>query len=204
MAFIPTPDCIRASIRQNLFGQDVVNTLWFSITGGGIGEVMLTDLANQLGLFWNVNFAPLYTSEMNLVDITCTDQDSSTAPSVTVPIVDNGQAIGPAAPGNVCFTIKFNTNQRGRSGRGRNYISGLREASITGNQLSQASADGWVDAYDLLRSAPLLSGLALWSVVSHYTNGAPRAAGFKQLITSVGYADLNLDSQRRRLTGRGS
>lgn len=40
------------------------------------------------------------------------------------------------------------------------------------------------------------------SVVSFYHLGAPRAGGLVQPVTAIG-GDLFLDSQRRRLAGRG-
>lgn len=204
MAFIPTPDAVRCAIRGTLFGQDVINTLWFSIVGGGIDQQLCEDLAAEVAGWWSASMLVELSDDYELQDVTATSQDSETAPSV-VHVVGGAPGIGLSSePGNVCLTVKFSTANRGRSGRGRNYVSGIPDNHVTGNLVSSTFANNVVGVYDLLRTNPLLSGNALWIVCSLYTNGAPRAQGFKQAINAVSVADLNVDSQRRRLTGRGN
>lgn len=204
MPFIPTTNVARSALRQVLFGQDVVNTLWFQSGPIGWNEQSLEDLNADIIGWWGTNIAPILSDELTLVEVTSTDQTTSIAPSVVTATVTPGTAAGNSLPGNVCVTIKFNTANRGRSGRGRNYVGGLRESDVIGNILGAVPLQALIDAYDLLRTNPLLSGAATWVVVSHYFEGAARQSGFAQPINSVGIADNAIDSQRRRLTGRGS
>lgn len=203
MAFIETPDVARVAVRQSLFGQDVINTLWFQRTGlGSITASELTDLNSAVFTWWD-NFVSLALStDLSLVDITSTSQDSVSAPSVVSAMSSSGVLAGASLPGSCCITVSFRTAQRGRSGRGRNYISGLRESDVSGNVLGNGPAADLIIAYE-----ELIGGFAIfweWGVVSHYLNNAPRAAGFFQVINDATIVDANLDSQRRRLTGRGS
>jgi hypothetical protein len=187
-----------------LHGQDVVNTLWFRKFPGGFSESDLGDLNTDLIDWWDTNVSPSLSSNLSLVEVTSTDQSSSSAPSVVTMTAVPGGLTGEAGPGSNCITIKFTTNERGRSGRGRNYISGLREVDVNGNTYDAGRISELVAGYDLLRTAPLLSGAAVWNVVSHFTAGSARESGYAIPITGVSVADNAIDSQRRRLTGRGS
>jgi hypothetical protein len=83
------------------------------------------------------------------------------------------------------------------------------EGQTTGaNQIDSATAAAFVDAYSLLLDFGQDIG-ASWVVVSRFSgvdaNGdpIPRAAGVTTPITSVLVVDNIVDSQRRRLPGRG-
>jgi len=127
-----------------------------------------------------------------------------TSPTVTVNAFSgaNGGDTSPAMPGNVTWCVSFRTNQRGRSSRGRNYIYGITEAVAAGNFIDTATANTWVGFYELMMSPTFAPDFA-WSVLSRYTDGAARTSGLAIPITSVIATDYALDSQRRRLAGRG-
>jgi hypothetical protein len=75
---------------------------------------------------------------------------------------------------------------------------------VVGNTFDATKADNLVQAYidGILTNADIT---ASWEmvVVSTVENKAPRASALVQPVTSVLYTDLTVDSQRRRLTGRG-
>lgn len=203
MAFIPTPGVARVAILQSLHAQDVVNTLWFDKTSlGSIEPLDLSDLAIAIGGWWELQIAPLMSTDMSLVSVTATAQDSLIAPSVEEMTPASGTAVGSALPGSNCITVKFNTAFRGRSARGRNYVSGIREADVIGNVVDADFAADLVTAYNTLVSAPPTGWN--WVLVSHYTELEPREEGVFFDILSASIVDRNVDSQRRRLTGRGS
>jgi hypothetical protein len=106
-------------------------------------------------------------------------------------------------PNNVTWAIKFNTANRGRSGRGRNYIIGLTKPKVAANLLNPITAGQFVDGY-----LDLLTDLAAsdweWVVYSRFEDKVERTTGLAQPVVSVSFADLILDSQRRRLPGRGT
>lgn len=204
MPFIPTPACARVAIEQKLFSQDVVNTLWFSWGGAGEpAEEELLALAGYVKQWWIDQMAPVLSVDISIVNVNATGQASLTEPSVdTGGASTTGELAGAAIPSSNCVTISFRTYERGRSGRGRNYVAGLREVDVVGNVVDNATITGLVDAYLDLIDNPLTPWN--WCVVSHYSEGAAREEGYKQVVTSVTVADTNIDSQRRRLTGRGS
>lgn len=203
MPFIPTPNTARCAIRYALFGQDVINTLWFRKTGlGPIDPLDLANLALDLGSWATTNLTPILSNDLQIQSVTCTSQDSLISPSVEQPITPGIGALGPSLPGNVCLTVKFNTAFRGRSGRGRNYVSGIREADVVGNVVDETFGENLVTAYNLLVSTPPTD----WNfvLVSHFSDNAPRTEGLIMDILSTSIVDPNVDSQRRRLSGRGS
>ena len=103
---------------------------------------------------------------------------------------------GSSLPGNVAFVLSFRTANRGRSGRGRNYIGGLNEDDVTGNLLTEAKANLFRDAYSAFLSEALFP--YRWVVVSRYNDGVKRAEGLVQTVTTVLYTDLTVDSMRGR------
>ena len=87
--------------------------------------------------------------------------------------------------------------------RGRNYIVGLAEDVVSGNSVTPGFAAAVTAAYTALITATG-AGPWLWVVVSRYSNGAPRSQGLAQAVNAALLTDTNIDSQRRRLSGRGA
>lgn len=203
MAFINTPNVARCAIRYTLFGQDIVNTLWFRNTVDNSQDpVVIADLALDLANWAEANLLPELSEDISIQDVTATSQDTSTSPSVLQPISGVGGLAGASLPSTVCFTIKFNTAQRGRSGRGRNYIGGLRESDVAGNTFSSTRATAITAVYNTLISAPF--GNWEWVVVSFWEDLVERSQGFAQTVTVCTFANLFIDTQRRRNTGYGT
>ncbi len=205
MAFIPTADEVKVDVNFLLFGQQVDNTLWFKFRDGEPTLTDLMNLATAVNGYWASTFMPLLTIDLTLTGCEVTGQWDLTAPSVAQPITPVAGAITSAGlPGNVAFVITFLTGSRGRSARGRNYVSGIYEAAVVGNTILDTLANNLVAAYDGILAETSLDTDWEWGVVSHFTGGAPRAAGLHQPIIGCRYADFFVDSQRRRLTGRGT
>lgn len=205
MAFIPAVNCAQVEIRATYFGQQVENTLYFeneasfttadmialgeAVSDWWVDEVLTAGLSNQVAL-----------REVYVTNLT-------TVSSPTTTVLLNTGAVGsnssPGLPGNVSIVISFRTEQRGRSSRGRNYLFGLTESLVAGNQVDVGSLETFRTGYVSLIGAILPAGWT-WVVLSRYTNNAPRVTGLMIPITAVVVVDNNVDSQRRRLTGRGN
>lgn len=204
MVFIPVVDTVMAEMRFTLYGQQIENTLYFKHTGS-VGSAELDDIAAYVDDFATSKYmamtclAPQISYRETYVTLLTTE----TAP--TAANADGAGTTGPGAtaamPGNVCIAVSFRTAERGRSARGRNYVSGLQASVISGNQLNSTGQAQIIGAYTQLISSPLPDWT--WVVVSRYADGVARVAGVTLPVTSVTIVDANLDSQRRRLTGRG-
>jgi hypothetical protein len=204
MPFIPAARTVQAELRFTWDSQNVENTLYFQYADEPTTGQMFT-LAGALLEWWQDNIKPLVAAAVELREIHCTLLSSATAPAVTFPIGagEVGGQTSPSLPNNVSLAVSFRTAGRGRSSRGRNYVLGLTEGQVTANQLDVATAANYSNAYGAL------IGLAtendcVWSVVSRFTNNNPRSQALVQPIVSVLVVDRTVDSQRRRLPGRGS
>jgi hypothetical protein len=206
MVFVPAADTVKVDFRQTLYGQQISNTLYFRSIAGPFGVADVDTLTTELVQFWDIGLAPNLVEDLELRELYVTDLTTQTSPTWTYPVVPAGAGdlSVPGVPGNVTFCVSFRAAGRGRSSRGRNYIAGLAETDVTGNTYDGTRADSLVQAYidGILTNSDLT---ALWEmvVVSTVENKAPRSSALIQPVTSVLYTDLTVDSQRRRLTGRG-
>lgn len=98
-------------------------------------------------------------------------------------------------PGSVAFCVRLRSALAGKRTRGRKYFAGLGEADVTGNSLLGARADGIVSAITTLIDNLIVAGFPMQIVSFAGATSVP--------VVSASYFDLFVDSQRRRLTGRG-
>jgi len=160
-----------------------------------------------LDIVWNdaIDAGPLHGSTYS----------GSDAPSV------GANASATLVPNNVTFALSLKTANLGRSFHGRFYYAALHEDVLSSDRqhLTDVAAAGYQGALDSLRtSMAAITGDALTfpqdsfplHVVSFFhgkdpVTGKPalRAAAVATPVTGVSYSDTILDSQRRRLPGRG-
>lgn len=204
MPFIPAIFTVQAEFRYLQSGQKTENRLFFEYTS----DPPVTEMENlgaQLLDWWTDNLKPLQNTLTSLREIYITNLTTGFSPTVSiVPTTGNtGTMTGSVLPNNSTITISFRTEGRGRSSRGRNYAVGLVEPNlgVGGQTVLQSFADDLVTAYNLLTTPPSTGWT--WSIVSFYHDGAPRAEGLVIPVQSAVVVDLDLDSQRRRLPGRG-
>jgi hypothetical protein len=204
MAFVPVPDVALAELIYIWEDQIVENTLYFA-KDGGWGGSDLSVLADQLLDWWNSNAKSFTNVNAALQEIKITDLSSDTAPtfSLTAGLPIAGDATGDPLPNNCSLTISFRTAGRGRSSRGRNYIVGLSESATSGNVVDPTVIADIKNAYEVINSTVQDLLPAHHVVVSRVHNKVPRTEGLAQEITSYQVVDPFVDSQRRRLPGRG-
>jgi hypothetical protein len=140
-----------------------------------------------------------------LILIIARSLESETAPAVERSVTGTcGLGASPGLPGSVAFVITKVTALRGRSFRGRIYHIGLSEADVTGNTVGVASADSILQGWVQYRTAVETASASNMSVVSCEANGVPRLIGVATPVTALVLRDNSVDSQRRRLPGRGT
>jgi hypothetical protein len=205
MVFVPKDNTVQIAIRGRLHEQQVVNTLYFqNLTGAGTSGD-LASLGADILTWWAADMLPLLTVGYALREVYAVDMSSESAPTATVtPAAPQaGSNLNPSLPNNVALCVSFRTAGRGRSSRGRNYISGLTEANADNNLFTEATANAVQAAYEKLLDAATFSLDWTWCVYSRYEDGLPRPEAFTPPIEAVVLTDLVVDSQRRRLPGRG-
>lgn len=198
MAYQPVENTVLVEMRYTINGEDAENTLAFHCEDG-VTLLNMGLLAEFVDDWWNTELRPLLGTGYVYRETYLTDLTTQTSPTLTSTAnasLPGTDATGATLPGNVAFCLSFRTPNRGRSGRGRNYIAGLNEDDVTGNFLSTAKADAFRDAYSAFLSETLFP--YKWVVISRQFNGVLRAEGLPQTVTTVLYTDLRVDTMRSR------
>lgn len=203
MAFVPAFNTVEAELRYTQSGEKTENTLYFQ-SASAWGVSTMTALGEALADWWITNIKPYTVAAMGLREVYLTDLTSQDALALSVPVspVEYGSRAVNPVPNNVAYCISFRTSNRGRSARGRNYVGGIPDDYITQNSVSGTYQTNMVNAYAAL--IPLAEDLDLtWVVCSRRHNNADRTTATLYLIREAIAIDLTVDSQRRRLPGRG-
>lgn len=202
MAFVPTPGAVRTDIQFTQAGQQIHNVLWFSRDSTWT-QAEREALNTAISGWWNINKS-YFSSSIGLAQITTVNQESQNAPSsqlIVSPVV-YGTTSGGSLPANVACCATLRTALRGRSYRGRVYLTGMPK----GNQYDEVSFTttflaNVVTILQALKTAIEALG-AVWVIVSKVQNKIHLANGVKTPITAIS-VDQYIDSQRRRLGLRG-
>lgn len=206
MAFHPVPNAAEVAIKATLFGQEVVNTLWATKTPGSpFTTTDLGELATAVALAWDAGMLQHLSVDYKFVNVTATDKSVDGglfAISFGDSSVSGGVGSG-SLPGGSAFAVKWLTGHTGRSYRGRMFIAGLPESMVSGNEVTS----DWALAVRSSANSLLTAVLgADWVpvIVSRRNDGAERTTPLTTPITIADYTDRAIDSQRRRLAGRGT
>lgn len=204
MPFVPAANTAMAELRYQWNEQQVENTLYFEASAS-LSLTLMETLANDLSAWWQAGLRAQQVPDLQLREIFITNLTTNTSPtfSLTDGLPLSGGKLGDGVPNNCALCVSFRTGGRGRSARGRNYVPGLEDGSVTGSVVNGSYAAAILAPYsDLIGAGALTSGLQ-WCVVSRFSGGVARTAALIQPITSVLLVDDVIDSQRRRLPGRG-
>jgi len=188
----------------NHIGQQCENVLYAQMAGA-VSLTDLTDLAGTLVNWFDTQLQPLVSNGTQLVKVLCRDMtvESGAAIEFTTDLPMTGTG-GSALPGNVTVCTKFSSGLAGRSFRGRSYLVGLPVGNNTGsaNVLDAGYASDLDDAMEAL-IADITVDDRTFVVASFFHDNAPRTSAVLTEIVAAS-VDTNLDSQRRRLAGRGT
>jgi len=205
MAFIPCNQVVEAVLRFTLGGQNVNNVLNFlcstTVTPTNmvsLGSAIIESFVDSS--WWGNDVAGIDFQDVKLTDLTTISgpvviQTSSATHSLPlIPTAHTDDVI----PNNAALVVSAHTANRGRSFRGRTYLSGIRNAQTASTvAVISATAGRAVELFNDIFSAAVLVNYTP-VVLSRFTGGAPRLAGVATNITSYS-CNVNLDSQRRRL-----
>lgn len=200
-----SPGVTRAVLKFTYQGQECANILHFKQAGAGAAPDPAA-LGSRLSNWWGATGKNRSTLAVNLDQIICTDLSENGAPGfiTTPPQPANGSAT-PSAPNNVTMVMSLHTALRGRSFRGRIYHVGIAQSNLSGNTIIEAYRASLIAGYTPL--VVLTGGVGtpdfVLGVLSTFHLGAPRAEGLFTPVTTIS-CDGVVDSQRRRLPGRGS
>lgn len=206
MAFIALVGGVRVVINGLWNGQVTQNTLYFQTEGlTDPTAVEVNALANQIDDWFSSSILPNLNESFSYISVEATAINvgfgwQATAAANAGP----GGVTGESMPNNVNPCISFRGAQVGRLSRGRNYVPGISTSDVLGNEIDADWMLQIASGYNELTSAGAFDPPGFnWVVASFFLNGAPRGAAVATQITTVLFTDNIVDSQRRRLPGRG-
>jgi len=204
MGFVPVPNTLMVELRGVCESSRMENTLYFT-GSAGVTPTLATTLAANLVGWWGTSYKPNVSTTFSLTEVYVTDLSTATSFTVsyTTGLPSAGTLGGDQLPANAALCLSFRTANRGRSGRGRNYLFPAVDGSATGSFYVSTYVNAMVAAYQLLIGAGTFTPGLQWVVVSRFSNGNERPTGLTQPVTAVLSVNNNVDSMRRRLPGRG-
>ena len=203
MAFQPVPNVAQVTISGKQDSQLTINDLYFEASGAITGA-SLTNLATNVGNWLSTSLAPLLSQDWSSTVVRAVDLSSATGLTGESPINVTGGVGTEAAPNNVAACVSLRTAQRGRSGRGRNYVPGIPNAEITLNTLSNTFIGNLIDAYFILVGAGSFTPGWELVIVSRQTAGALRPTGLAIPVVNVLMTTPYVRSMRSREVGHGA
>jgi hypothetical protein len=189
------PSAARVTVSGTLFGQ-LVENVWHVTTVAGPPLSDLEDIAGIFQLMY-ANLVIPFADALFINSVTVRYLGDVGGPEfslINTPAQQGGDANG-SMPGNVALCISLRTALAGRRFRGRKFFSGIPVPEVADNTISSTFADAVVASISGSMGDLTAAGFPL-SVLSYV---GPTIVP----VTSVLYTDLFVDSQRRRLTGRG-
>lgn len=204
--FIPVPGVVQVEMIYTLFSQRCENVYHVRMSNGTTIPTA-ADIQSLLATFeaWEHNTGIGVRSSgvvLSLLRGRNLDVQAGVVVERTPSTAVTGTLTGGAFPGNVTAAVSWRTGLGGRSYRGRSYHIGLVGSQISGNQLDATARTNLVTAYTALLNNVNTTWASGLVVLSYAHNKFWRDAGVTTPILTVSI-DPNLDSQRRRLTGRG-
>lgn len=203
MPLITVQDTVQVQVRFVWNAQLVENVFSCRFSSGVFTAGDLLDLANEIEDRVTTDWLPLMATTVTFTEVYAeawseTLPISATASGANAP----GTASGDSMPGNNALCLSLRSAFAGRSRRGRLYTIGMTEGHQTAGVVTTTYRNAWLTAMADLRAA--LTNLG-WEmvIVSLYSNGAPRATPLVTEVQTVISVDTIVDSQRRRLQGRG-
>lgn len=202
--FIPVPDTAMFELVFDQSGEFAENVYHVKHPGGWT-EASLLETCGSFFDWWMTNTKIMTGIQVQLIKILGTDMSDQFGPRVEyvtdLPQV-GGLGSGDSVPNHVAVAIKWLTAKRGRSYRGRTYHCGLRSIHFTNNTLNGTYITSLRTAYTALITAVEGAGADRLVVASRYANKMARDPGVATDIIAC-TVDPIIDSQRRRLPGRG-
>lgn len=177
--------------------RQIVNTVHFYRSAGWTLADLVT-LGAALETWWATFYKPMVTANYQLNNIHMQVYDPTGSPYVldrptTPPIV--GTRTGTAEAGNVSLSLSLRAGLAGRAYRGRIYLAGLGETDVNVNDTVVSSLVALAaNAVTALIGSSLPPGTA--AVIFHRNDNL-----FSTIVAGV--IENIVDSQRRRLPGRG-
>lgn len=203
MGFVPFDDVIKL---EAIFLQDNqrIENVHYYIVDETPNVATMTDLCAGWVETWDTYLRAAQSTDVSLVLLRAAIMETESSPGIeySVDLPMSGGHGSPALPNNVSLAVRWLTNLRGRSFRGRTYHIGLCEDQVDGNIVTETTQVALESIYGNFISISVDVGPAVKCIASRVSHGVERVTGIATPVVNV-FVDPYVDSQRRRLPGRG-
>lgn len=197
MAFTPSPDTAMVVLEYTTESTSWTNTLYFSTPG--LTETLALQLVDYCVINLVTPLMAYMSSATEYQQATVYDMTSEVSPKYVVPY--SGTLVGAGnsqpMPLNAALVATFYSNTRGRSGRGRNYVSGFPEADIGAIASNGVLFNNLNTVYGNFLLAAEPSGTQ-WVIYQRRANNIGLNQAELHPVTSAVIRNARLGSQRRR------
>lgn len=203
MAFQPVPNTAKVAVVTTNGFSEYVNVFHF-YRDGLWGQPELSGLLQVVATAWVNEIMTSIHSDIVFVRVEGRGlrAPDDVAAEFVLPTPSFGTRGGSLSPANVSFAVTHLTGLAGRSNRGRTFFVGLSESDTVGDLIVAARADALRNGLGVVRQQAADAGWTM-VVVSRRANNVLLPVARTIPITGFRWRDRILDSQRRRLTGRG-
>ncbi len=209
MPFNAIPNCVKVRFNYSFRGQQAINGLWFLKSAGSISLLDVMSLGDQLGTHWSDAVMPLLSSDLVFTNLSVRDMSIENGLEYVTGGVGPDGGAGDALPNNVAACVTIRTGFAGRHYRGRIYIPGIPRTAVAENEYLADFMSGLLVALtpivgvDAIAAGWQLVVVAQEQVLVPGEAPVPIPGGIVTPAVSFGFSDDVVDSQRRRLPGRG-
>jgi len=203
LAFIPTPNGVSLCFHFDQSNQNWQFCLTLRKSSGAPTPTDLANVSSAGEAWWTSDLDALLDASATLDDVISTDITAQGAPQdiedVGTPGTNGGTEIGI----NTAICVSQRTAKRGRSYRGRAYVSGLNTSHVLNSaQMDATNAAAFASAFTGLASDLDVLGFDVVVASKQHNGVVTNPAEVNEVIAYI--VDQNFDSQRRRLFGRGT
>lgn len=205
MPVVPdNPEVCRVVMKYHRDTREFQNVFHVRLVGGWVFSDMVA-LAGSFKDWWNTSYKTTQTADIALFEVQVRLLDPSAPLAVDLPV-------SPAIPGsngvttesgNVTETISWRTGLAGRAYRGRTYVPTMREDMVNeDDSVKSAQVAGLASVANAL-AADILPALAKLVIFHTPIAGDPKPLDNTANDVLFAIIENIIDSQRRRLPGRG-
>jgi hypothetical protein len=196
------PGLMRLEMHYLWREQHCMNVFYCKSNLNETSAALELELAGTFKNWWTAEIRPLISNTVQLYEIVVKEvRPDGIAVLYTDGLPVTGEKTEVCLPNNVSLAVHWGTGLLGRSRHGRTFHLGITQDFVSGNTVTNAA--DIQSAYDALRTT--LDSIALnveFSVVSYVAANAWRRDPLVTPISGVA-VEPTIDSQRRRLPGRG-
>lgn len=208
MAQIWNQDAVQVTVEGRLNQQLYINR-WYVAKRDRTTpwtQAQVVEAGNKAAAFWELDLLPLLSNTLFINEIRTRVMAPNVALQSILPVVLQGGDVNEPVPNNVALCVTLSTGFAGRAARGRMYLGGIPGQRVVINEITTAYAELVNDAFQAgLISRYANTGTTDMDVViySQFEDNQLRDQARLTVVTEAAVRDRTVDSQRRRLPGRG-